>query len=1250
MKEQAIQARAGREHKAVSSQKPSAGPEVAAMAPPFYGIDFLDHRQETESLPGANSFSLPMTGAAKANYGKSPWPALAHATGQAIPAKSKQDKHLPHESLPVVEQRQERLRPPPVVESKGKERQTADAEQKKAPLRSFAAISPSIHMRTIAGKPLVQGLPISPLVAQPPAVDGRGAVDFLVAAKPESALVVKDVAQTEKPRFSLDARPDLQKTLAEPTKTADAPGAKAGQTSVGGPAPMPQPRKAEAVRPTIGPTPATSISAPAAASPVAARPPVEASAEPAPGQNQGLEALAEDKVETPAQEKIQEKMDAASPERAESAELAETEPEPKAIPEAVAENPVSDAESSSSAISSSPSGDDGIADVSSAETQRAGAIERAEQADQARAAQQRAEEQEQEREEAQTVPQAESQTEPVQEGGNESVELNPAEKAAGLTDVGEDVGGGEAVPAGGDAGSGRSDGVDPAAETQAPDTAGMAPEDGLGAAATLPVGTAAKALGGVGSAMDNSIQQEGERLQSEMPVVEVGGDKGGTAVQPLAVSGETGKTQRAKTASARPVPAPKPLPETPPSRVRNIPSPHVTGGAEGTLSAADAQRVQSSIQALPTTDPGLDVSAGPPPSLRLSGDANPAQIANQKQKLNASILSRSAQGAAEIAAPAGENAIRVRQPKESLKASTFAVTSGTAAGAKPVDESVAIIAEAKQGAEVRAAISRAQGEISAKKAEHQGKVAEEQSKARQQLAELQTENASQQDAAKTQARDEVNKARANWSEEQRREVAKADEKSQSELAKGDENIAREQTQADEQASRHIVEGERQAQRHKSDAETEAAARKQSAEGESQGLFSGAAAKVTRFFDKLKQGLADIFDAAKKLVRAAIEEAKRLAVEVIEKARSTVVSIIRAVGDALIAIGDALLSAFPGLRAKWRAFIESKVKAAEEMVNRLADALKRNAQKLLDGLGKGLAFMLDLHQKGMMMILAAAKSVSLGAIKFAKSVADGLGVFVALVKDIAKDPGQWLAKLAAAVKDGIKNHLWKTFSNAVKGWFTDKIEQVLGLGTTIWNILKKGGIALKEVGAMVWEGLKAAIPTALIGILIEKLVAMIVPAAGAVLLIVQGIQAAWGSVQRIIAAFGKFFTFLKAVKGGAARTQFAEMLAAAAIVVIDFVSFWLLKKLRGPASKIGAKIKAIAKKIMTKIKAVTKKAVKWVRASSRVSRRNGRSGKRSVRRRRRFRRKATNLKSVWTKLSMSFAQNFKRYWLNPYRVS
>lgn len=76
------------------------------------------------------------------------------------------------------------------------------------------------------------------------------------------------------------------------------------------------------------------------------------------------------------------------------------------------------------------------------------------------------------------------------------------------------------------------------------------------------------------------------------------------------------------------------------------------------------------------------------------------------------------------------------------------------------------------------------------------------------------------------------------------------------------------------------------------------------------------------------------------MRAAIDKAKKLAVAVIEAARKAIVSVIKAVGAALIALGDVLLAAFPNLKRRFRSFIEAKVKAAENAVNRLADALKK----------------------------------------------------------------------------------------------------------------------------------------------------------------------------------------------------------------------------------------------------------------------------------------------------------------------
>jgi hypothetical protein len=604
------------------------------------------------------------------------------------------------------------------------------------------------------------------------------------------------------------------------------------------------------------------------------------------------------------------------------------------------------------------------------------------------------------------------------------------------------------------------------------------------------------------------------------------------------------------------------------------------------------------VDALPTHDPGLDVPAGAPPQVQLSGEADPASADQQKAELDRTAATQSRQGAADAAAPAGENAIRPTRPREVLQPPEIAKGGAAAGGKGAADagaaaEGLAIIANEKKGREGRAALAQAQAEMASKKGEHQQKVSAEKRQNDEQMAALRAENAAEQAAEKAGARSDVAKARSDWTAEQRKAVDATGQKAGQELAKGHTKVQQEQRQADHQATLHIGDGEREASEAKAGAERDAAAKKAEAKRESGGVFGWLSSKVSSFFNALKRGITAIFDAAKKLVRAAIDKAKKLAVAVIEAARKAIVSIIKAVGAALIALGDALLAAFPNLKRRFRSFIEAKVKAAENAVNRLADALKKGVTKLLDALGKAFEFLLDAYKKAMFIVLDAAKAVVDGAIKAAKAVADLVGTFIVLIKDIAANPGGWIANLGAAVMDGVKNHLWKAFKTAVKGWFDDKLEQVLGVGTAIWNVLKKGGIAIKDVGKMAFEALKAAIPQALIQLLVEKVAAMIVPAAGAVMAIIEGLQAAWGTVQRIIAALGKFVSFLKAVKSGGAGPGFAELLASAAIVVIDFVANWLLKKLRGPASKVGSKVMAKVKAAMKKVGGALKKVARKI---------------------------------------------------------
>src|SRR5204863_7761404 len=95
--------------------------------------------------------------------------------------------------------------------------------------------------------------------------------------------------------------------------------------------------------------------------------------------------------------------------------------------------------------------------------------------------------------------------------------------------------------------------------------------------------------------------------------------------------------------------------------------------------------------------------------------------------------------------------------------------------------------------------------------------------------------------------------------------------------------------------------------------------------------------------------------------------------------------------------------------------------------------------------------------------------------------------------------------------------------------------------------------------------------------------MLIPAAAAVMAIIEGLQAAWATVSRIIAAVERFVTFLKAVKGGNAGPQFANAVAAAAVAVIDFTANFIISKIGKGAKGVGGKLSAIAGKIMAFLK-------------------------------------------------------------------
>ena len=670
---------------------------------------------------------------------------------------------------------------------------------------------------------------------------------------------------------------------------------------------------------------------------------------------------------------------------------------------------------------------------------------------------------------------------------------------------------------------------------------------------------------------------------------------------------------------------PEPLPAPPPVPVDAARPPAIPG--ESQIDEHAAAQVQNAVRSIPTTDPGLNVTPGVAPTVQLAGDADPEQGKRQREKLDESARQATDQGKQDAAQPMGEKDVYPQVPKETLRANPGAAPSDPAIPActigagggecGEVDETTSIVAKEKQGDQINASVAKARGDMVAGQQKNAEQVNQAQAENQRQVDDEVKQKAGEQTDARNGLQEKVGAQREKWAGEQRDLSDKAQTDADREGGSADKEITKQQQDANSEAAGHYKDADQKIATERQNAEQRAADKKKEGEKESSGgLLSKIGSAVTSFFDELKKAISDVFDAARKLVKGFIEAAQKLAAAVIDKARGLIVSAIHKLGDALIAIGDKLLAGFPGLRDKFRGAIKNLVQVAEKVVNEIADRLKKGIQKLLDLLGKVLDAYLCLLRAAYMAAISYVQSVVKSAIDFAKSVVQAFAAFAALIKDIAKGPGDWLSKLGSAVVSGIKNCLWSAFKRAVKQWFNSKLEEVLGLGLLIIRVLCQGGISFAEIGKMAWEGLKAAIPGILIQLLIEKLVAMIVPAAGAILTIIEGLRAAWGTVSRIIQAFELFFKFLQAVKTGNAAGPFAEAVAAAAIVVIDFVANWLLQRLMKPAGAISGRLKGMAQKFQKMFSGVARVAGRAVRAVGRGLRAAGRAivsvGRRVVR--------------------------------------
>lgn len=770
-------------------------------------------------------------------------------------------------------------------------------------------------------------------------------------------------------------------------------------------------------------------------------------------------------------------------------------------------------------------------------------------------------------------------------------------------------------------GAGGGGGAKEEKKPEPPDVSGQDPKAAVQTVSKLPPDQAQAAMPQVGQAADNKIVQEQQRLDGNPPTRERPSGAPQTesapprAAAPAAlVTGPVKKLgpeeriqeqqakggERAEGAQPTENVAPPPLPP-----------------ANQEITAENAKDVEAAADAVPTVDPELrNKTVGPAPKIKLEGESDPKRTDDQAKELKEKQAEIQDTGRADAAKPMGEDKIFPNAPRERLvgsappgggKAAGPAISAGS-----PVEPGVGVVAQQEKGAELRSGADQAQSQMVTKEKEHQQG---EQGAKRQQQVEINREveqNAATQTAERGRAAAQVNAERQQWRDEQDAKITEADSKTEKEHTSKNAEIVKTRDDKDKEVENKKNEDNKQIDNEREKAEQKAEKEKEEKKNDGGGFFGWIADKVKGFFEGLLKAVTAIFDAARKLVNGIIDGFKKLANAAIDFVRDLAIKAINVLADVLIAIGDVLLAAFPELRDRFRRAIEGLRDRAIAAVNALADGLKKAVNALLDALAAGLNALLSALEGAIKFVIKAYQAVILGAIKFAQAAIAALGRFAALIADIVPDIGGWIAKAGSAIKTGVSDYLWPAIKTAVKSWFDTKVEGILGLGKAIINVLIKGCLSLKQIAKMAWDAIIASLPMIIISLVIEKVVSLIVPAAGAILTIVQGLMAAWQSISSILTAFGKFWAFLKGVKAGPAACLFAEFVAAGVVALLDFITNFLLIRLSMATKGVGKRLNALAQKIMKGLKKTGKGARKAAGAAVNRARAATRKAQQAIR--------------------------------------
>ncbi|WP_207920369.1 hypothetical protein [Saccharopolyspora aridisoli] len=591
---------------------------------------------------------------------------------------------------------------------------------------------------------------------------------------------------------------------------------------------------------------------------------------------------------------------------------------------------------------------------------------------------------------------------------------------------------------------------------------------------------------------------------------------------------------------------------------------------------------------MPTQDEALkEAKAGTAPGVEMKGKSD-EKTRDQDKKVDGKGEETVKTARDDSGRRMGEDQVYPNAPKEELKGKVpgrerskgGAKPEGAGTGAVPED-AASEVAEHERGKQFKSSFSKGEQGLADAKRNKDKNTRESKRKHQQSVDSETTKNTGKQSSQRQKTTSEVSGQRDKWRTDQDEELKKLGSKKSDKRTKAERDVDKQEKDTDDKADKRKRDDGDKIRKKGQDAESSAKTKRTETKNESGNWVEEAFEYIKQKFIELRDKILSILREARNKIIEFVENFKFDIEKMINDIRDAIINLITKVIEELVELAKAMVRAIVELANKIRKFITDLIEAAIALVQKLAEQLKQIITDLLNAIAKLLNDILNLLKKAWDAAVKAVKDAVKAVMDFASKLLSGLGQFMMIAADFLRDPGGWLSGLKGSAEDGAQNHLFKQVVGAVKNWFNQKIEEIIGLPKEIFNRLIKGGVTLAWMAKQVWDAIVPQLPFIIGEIVITKVVAKLIPGAGWVLAVIDFLQTAIGALGEIMRAFGAVLTWLKNVRKGGAGVLFAKAVAAGIVAVLELAYEFLLDGIGKYVGKVGDRLKGMAEKIATK---------------------------------------------------------------------